>query len=102
MEATSTLEALIQKKAELQAHAGRLNPDGLKEFFQLVEKASSLRDANPDEAERLRKKASDLAPSVEKSIEHALVVRDRIKAKMMGHAAEAMETYSDVLKELAK
>jgi hypothetical protein len=43
-----------------------------------------------------------MLPRVEKALEQAVAIRDRIKAKMMGHAAEAMERYSDVLRELAK
>ena len=102
MEPTEPFEVLIQEKHELERRAGRLNPEGLKELVQLAEKACSLRETNLPEAERLRVKASDLIPAVEKATERAIAIRDRIRAKMMGHAADAMETYSDVLKELAK
>jgi hypothetical protein len=102
MEPKNPFDELIQKKLEMANRAGRLHPDGLKEFVQLVEKAHSLRDSNPAEAERLRRKACELIPVVEKALDHAIAIRDRIKAKMLGHAAESMETYSDVLKELAK
>ncbi|HTS46727.1 MAG TPA: hypothetical protein VMH05_02220 [Bryobacteraceae bacterium] len=102
MEPTDPFEVLVQKKQELERRAGRLNPEGLKEFVQLAEEACSLREINPPEAERLRFKASDLIPAVEEATERAIAIRDRIRAQMMGHAADAMETYSEVLKELAK
>jgi hypothetical protein len=102
MDGVDSFDWLRQKKAELETRAGRLRPEGLTEFVQLAEKAFSVREASPAEAEKLRTRACDMLPRVEKALEQAVAIRDRIKAKMMGHAAEAMERYSDVLRELAK
>ena len=101
MNATS-LERLLQKKVDLETRASRLQPEGLAEFVQLTERAHALQQTHPADAERLLKKAEALLPSVEKSVVRAIAMRDRIRAKMLGHAAEAMDEYSDVLRELAK
>jgi prolyl oligopeptidase PreP (S9A serine peptidase family) len=102
VELVNLYEELIRKKVELATRAGRLRPDGLTEFVQFAEKAYLLRNTDVAEAEKLLKKATEMLPQVEKALEQAILIRDRIKATMIDHADKAVETYRDALKDLAK
>ena len=96
-------QELAQKRQELEARLGpRLRPDGFAEFSQLVEKACEQRAIDSSNAERLIKRAQEMLPQVEKSVEGILSLRDQIKAKMMAHAHEGMDQYSEALRELSK
>jgi hypothetical protein len=51
-----TYEDLKRRKEELEVRLGpHIHPDGFIEFAQRVDKAFSLRNTNPTEAELLRK-----------------------------------------------
>jgi predicted transglutaminase-like cysteine proteinase len=101
--ATASYQELAQKKEELAARLGPiLRPDGFAEFSQLVEKACELRDTDRANAERLYRRAAEMLPQVERSVENALCIRDQIKAKMLKIANEVMDEYDEALRELAK
>jgi predicted transglutaminase-like cysteine proteinase len=101
--AIASYQELARKKEELAARLGpTLRPDGFAEFSQLVEKACELRDTDRSNAERLYRRAEEMLPQVEKSVESALSLRDQIKTILMAHADEAMVQYHDALKELSK
>ena len=80
----------------------RLRADGFAEFSQLVEEACALRDSDAANSRRLLKRAEEMLPQVERSVQNILSLREQIRAKMLKFADEGMEKYSEALKELSK
>jgi hypothetical protein len=100
---TTTCQKLARKKEELSARLGPgLRADGFAEFSQLVERACALQDTDEANSQRLSRKAAELLPQVERSVENILSIRDQIKAKTLKFADEGMDRYDEALKELAK
>jgi hypothetical protein len=103
MSSVVTLQDLARKKEELASRLGpNLRADGFIEFSQLVEKACALQDTDDAGAQRLSKKAAEILPQVERSVENAFLMRAQIRAKMLEYAREGMQEYHEALKELSK
>jgi predicted transglutaminase-like cysteine proteinase len=101
--ATASCQELARKKEELATRLGpRLHPDGFAEFSQLVEKACALQDTDAANSQRLSRRATEMLPQVERSVENILSIRDQINAKMLKIADEVMDEYDEALRELAK
>jgi hypothetical protein len=100
---TASCQELARKKEELATRLGpRLRGDGFAEFSQLVEKACALQDTDEANSQRLSKRAAEMLPQVERSVENILSMRAQIRAKMLKFAEEGMDRYDEALKELAK
>jgi hypothetical protein len=96
-------EELARKEGRAGTRLGpRLRADGCAEFSQLVEKAGALRDSDAANSQRLLRRAEEMLPQVERSVQNILSVREQITAKMLKFADEGMDQYSEALKELSK
>jgi len=101
--ATASCQELMRKKEELANRLGpRLRADGFAEFSQLVDKACALQDTDEANSQRLSRRAAEMLPQVERSVENILSIRAQIKAKMLKIADEVMDEYDEALRELAK
>jgi hypothetical protein len=101
--ATMSCQELTRKKEELAARLGpRLRADGFAEFSQLVDKACAIESTDDTNSMRLVRRAEEMLPQVERSVENILSIRDQIEAKMLQFADEGMDRYDQALKELAK
>ncbi len=67
-----------------------------------MEKACALQDTDEANSQKLSRKAAEMLPQVERSVENVLCIRDQIKAKMLKIADEVMDQYDEALRELAK
>jgi len=56
-----------------------------------VEKACALQGADEANSQRLSRKAAEMFPQGERSVENDLCIRDQIKAKMLKVADEVMD-----------
>jgi predicted transglutaminase-like cysteine proteinase len=100
---TLSCEELARKREEFATRLGpHLHPDGFAEFSQYVDRACALQKTDEAHSRRLAQKAAEMLPQLERSVEDALAIRDKIRAKMLEYAEEAMDRYDWALRELAK
>jgi hypothetical protein len=98
-----SLQELTLKRDELSARLGpTLRAAEFPEFAQLVGSANEICSTDPVRAEKLRRRAEEMLPHVERSVENILSIRDQIKAKMLQFSEEGMDRYNEALKELSK
>jgi hypothetical protein len=97
-----SLQELTAKRERLATLLGPLRPDGFAEFSQLIENANKVCSTDPDEAEKLRRRAEKIEAQVESSAKTALALREQVRSKLLQFAEEGMDRYDKALEELSK